>query len=378
MSDLWWRVPIFIGGVFLVLATILAAVRSFVLPRSEAVRINKWALTLVRYLFDTVAVLGKTYAQRDRVMALFAPVGLVTLPLICLALVAAGYTAIYWALGSGSLTRCYKLSSSSLLTLGTDESRSLLVSAFSYSEAALGLLLITLLISYIPTMYQAFARREAVVSQLELRAGNNRSAIDLVCWLGRSHALDDDQKEWDQWAAWFVELEASHTSLPMLTFFRSPQPGRSWVTAAAIILDTAALILSGVDQTPNRYTQLCFRAGCLSLNRIMRYFHDHSHTRVAFWRREKNAIIDPDPAAYAAALEQLTAEGIPVVADKDAAWHKYQELRAHYFDAVDYLARLTSSPYLQALYVEPSVAEEQAAQRAMEWATAHDQKMPLD
>ncbi|MBW3129139.1 hypothetical protein [Hymenobacter profundi] len=378
MSDLWWRVPIFMGGVFLVLATVLAAVRSFVLPRSEAVRINKWALTLVRYLFDTVAVFGKTYAQRDRVMALFAPVGLVMLPLICLGLVSAGYTAIYWALGSGSLTRCYKLSSSSLLTLGTDESRSLVVSAFSYSEAALGLLLITLLISYIPTMYQAFARREAVVSQLELRAGNNRSAIDLVCWLGRSHSLDDDQKEWDQWAAWFVELEASHTSLPMLTFFRSPQPGRSWVTAANIILDTAALILSGVDQTSNRYTQLCFRAGCMSLNRIMRYFHDHSHTRVSFWRREKNAIVDPDPAAYAAALEQLAAQGIPIVVDQDAAWEKYQELRTHYFDAVDYLARLTSSPHLQALYVEPSVADEKEAQQAIETAAAHDQKISLD
>ncbi|MBC6610425.1 hypothetical protein H8B15_05805 [Hymenobacter sp. BT507] len=360
------------------MATVLAAVRSFVLPRSEAVRINKWALTLVRYLFDTVAVLGKTYAQRDRVMALFAPVGLVMLPLICLALVAAGYTAIYWALGSGSLARCYKLSSSSLLTLGTDESRSLVVSAFSYSEAALGLLLITLLISYIPTMYQAFVRREAVVSQLELRAGNNRSAIDLVCWLGRSHALDDDQKEWDQWAVWFVELEASHTSLPMLTFFRSPQPGRSWVTAADIILDAAALILSGVDQPHNRYTQLCFRAGCLSLNRIMRYFHDHSHTRITFWGREDNAIMDPDPAAYTAALEQLAAEGIPVMTDKEAAWQKYQELRTHYSDAVNYLARLTSSPHLQALYMEPSVADEQAAQQAMETAAAHNQKIPLD
>ncbi|MBO3271205.1 hypothetical protein [Hymenobacter defluvii] len=226
-------------------------------------------------------------------------------------------------------------------------------------------------------MYQAFARREAVVSQLELRAGNNRSAIDLVCWLGRSHSLDDDQKEWDQWAAWFVELKASHTSLPMLTFFRSPQPGRSWVTAANIILDTAALILSGVDQTSNRYTQLCFRAGCMSLNRIMRYFHDHSHTRVSFWRREKNAIVDPDPAAYAAALEQLAAQGIPIVVDQDAAWEKYQELRTHYFDAVDYLARLTSSPHLQALYVEPSVADEKEAQQAIETAAAHDQKISL-
>lgn len=353
MSDLWWRIPAFVAGVFLVVATVLAAVRSFVLPRSESVRINKWALTLVRYLFDGVAALGKTYAQRDRVMALYAPVGLVTMPLVCLALVAIGYTAIYWALGEGSLGWCYKLSNNSLLTLGTDTSDSLLTSAFSYSEAALGLLLITLLISYIPTMYQAFARREAVVSQVELRAGNNRSATDLVCWLSGSHALTDDQKEWDEWATWFVELEASHTSLPMLTFFRSPQPGRSWVTAAAIILDAAALILSGMEQPANRYTQLCFRAGCLSLNRMMRYFRVQSHTRVAFWRRGQNLIVEPDRASYEATLQQLREAGIPLVADAEAAWQKYQELRGHYVDAVDYLARLTIAPHLQALKTTP-------------------------
>lgn len=378
MSDLWWRVPIFAAGLYLVGATVLAAIRSFVLPRSESVRINKWALTLVRYVFDVVAVLGKTYAQRDRVLALFAPVGLVALPLVCLALVSAGYTTMYWALGEGSLTQCYKLSSSALLTLGTDKSYSLVVSAFSYSEAALGLLLITLLISYIPTMYQAFWRREVVVSQLELRAGNNRSASDLVCWLGHSHSLDDDQLEWDLWAAWFVELEASHTSLPLLTFFRSPQPGRSWVTAADIILDAAALILSGVDQAPNRYTQLCFRAGCQSLNQMMRFFRERSQTRSPFWRQEKNAIVDPDPASYAAALQQLAEAGLPIVADREAAWQKYQHLRTHYLDAVDYLARLTVSPHLQTLRVEPSVEEEEAAQRAMETAAAHEQKTAVD
>lgn len=113
-------------------------------------------------------------------MALYAPVGLITIPLVCLALVSLGYAAIYWALGEGDLDWCYKLSNNSLLTLGTDTSDSVLVSAFSYSEAALGLLLITLLISYIPTMYQAFSQREAVLAKLELRAGINRSAPDLV------------------------------------------------------------------------------------------------------------------------------------------------------------------------------------------------------
>ncbi|UOR04593.1 hypothetical protein MUN82_16795 [Hymenobacter aerilatus] len=345
--------PVFLLGLFVVISTVQAAIRSFVLPRSESVRINKWALALVRYLFDTVAALGKTYAQRDRVMALYAPVGLITIPLVCLALVAAGYTAMYWALGRGDVATCFRLSNNVLLTLGTSNPpKSLLISTLSYSEAALGLLLITLLISYIPTMYQAFSERESVVAQLELRAGTNRSATDLVCWLERADEPSDNDTEWNTWAQWFLALEEQQTSLPMLTFFRSPQPGRSWVTAADIILDAAALMMSAVERKPSRYQDLCFRAGCLSLNRIMRYFRDQSNTHTASWIKGEQPVTPPDQESYRKSLVRLREVGIPIVADEDAAWRAYVQLRTHYREAVEYLARLTISPDLHALEVE--------------------------
>jgi hypothetical protein len=39
----------------------------------------------IRVLFDLVARLSRTYAQRDRVMAHYAPVALVALPVVWLA-----------------------------------------------------------------------------------------------------------------------------------------------------------------------------------------------------------------------------------------------------------------------------------------------------
>ena len=76
------------------------------------------------------------------------------------------------------------------------------------------------------------------------RAGTPPSAIDL---LRRAHLIDrlhDLDDLWDQLQLWFAELEETHTSQPLLNFFRSPSADRSWVTAAGTILDAASLINS--------------------------------------------------------------------------------------------------------------------------------------
>ena len=155
-----------LGGVILVITTLSAAIRSFILPRNEVVRLNVWVFLGIRVFFDTAARLANSYKWRDRIMAHYAPVALVALPVCWEALVSLGYTGLYWALGEGSWLRCYELSSSSLMTLGTTDTNHLLIAALTYSEATLGLLLLTLLLSYLPTIYHAFSRREVTVALL--------------------------------------------------------------------------------------------------------------------------------------------------------------------------------------------------------------------
>ena len=340
------RVLIGLGGVMLIIITLSAAIRSFVLPRNEVVRLNVGVFLGMRFFFDSAAKLASSYERRDRIMAHYAPVALVALPVVWLTLVSVGYTALYWAVGVGSLKVCYELSGSSLLTLGTAKTYGLWLNMLTYSEATLGLLLLTLLISYLPTIYQAFSRREVTVALLELRAGTPPTAASLLSWLNHDGSVLNDDQQWAEWERWFVEIEESHTSLPILTFFRSPQPGRSWVTSGGLILDTAALLFAAVDGPRSRQVELTFKAGCLALNRVYRFFDDKARTQPTdLLPKEETA--EPGRAEFDAACAELAERGLALGDDRAAAWVRYQELRTRYASALEFLSRLTMAPSLK-------------------------------
>jgi hypothetical protein len=341
-----------LAGGWLVIITVSAAIRSFVLPRNETVRLNAFVFGGVRAIFDFVARRASTFARRDRILAHYAPVGLVALPIGWLGLIALGYTAIYWALGvKGGIGKCYELSGSSLLTLGTTPGQGILLNAFTYSEATLGLLLLTLLISYLPTIYQAFSRREVVVAQIELRAGVPAVASGLLKWLGHDGDYKNDDEQWLAWEQWFVEIDESHTSLPVLAFFRSPQAGRSWVTAAGLVLDTANLLFSALDVPRSRQVELTFTAGCLALNRVQRFFDELAETQPAELRTpEEVDAANPGRQAFAKAWEELREAGLPMRAEEEAAWKHYQERRTRYATSVEFLSQLLLAPSMGSLH----------------------------
>ncbi|GAA3984224.1 hypothetical protein [Hymenobacter antarcticus] len=343
---LFLRIITGLGGMVLVITTLSAAIRSFVLPRNEVVRMNVWVFMSIRTVFDAAAKRANSYERRDRIMAHYAPVALVALPVVWEALVSLGYTGMYWAVGEGNWLHCYQLSGSSLLTLGTVDSVMAAATVLAYSEATLGLLLLTLLLSYLPTIYQAFSRREVTVALLELRAGTPPTAACLLGWLNHDGSVQNDDQQWAEWERWFVEIEESHTSLPILSFFRSPQPGRSWVTSCGLILDTAALLFSAVDGPRPRQTQITFKAGCLALNRIYRFFDDRAGTKPVDLLPNEDAP-DPGRADFDLACAELEAQGLTLFEDRAGAWQQYQELRSRYASALDFLARLTMAPGLK-------------------------------
>lgn len=339
----------FAAGVLLVIITLSAAIRSFVLPRNEVVKLNTYVFRPLRILFDFAASRHKTFSGRDRVQAHYAPVALVALPVAWLAVVAVGFTGIYWGLGDGDLLDCFQLSGSSLLTLGTHKPRGPVITVFTFAEATLGLLLLTLLISYLPTIYQAFSRRELVVSRVELRAGAPPTASTLLLWLHRRDVQAPDTAQWEAWEAWFMELEESHTSLPILSFFRSPQPGRSWVTTAALILDAAALLFSAKQGPHDQQAELTFKAGCVSINRIYRFFNEDIHTSPSELLPNEAPLEDPHRAEFDEACEKLAAGGVALALDRNAAWQQYQELRSRYSTALEFLGRITMAPEVEDL-----------------------------
>src|SRR5262245_25569008 len=137
-----------------------------------------------------------------------------------------------------------------------------------------GLVIITLQIAYLPTLYAAFNRRETEVALLNARAGVPSWGPEL---LARTHyalgtgvstldTLPDLYKQWERWAA---DVTESHTTYLPLVRFRSPGPLSSWVTALLAVLDSAALVLSLSPQTaPEVPARLCLRSGFVCFTRI--------------------------------------------------------------------------------------------------------------
>lgn len=339
--DFVLRSIVFIVGLSIVVRTVFSAVQTFVVPRSARDKLTTLVFRFARRIFDIPLRKTTTYEQRDRIMAYFAPIGLLMLPPVWLILVAAGFTLMYWAIGNvGSFEQAIKVSGSSLLTLGYAAPSDLPDTALMFSEAAIGLVLVALLISYLPTMYGAFQRRESAVTMLEVRAGSPPSAVEMILRYNRIHGLDRLNAVWPQWEAWFADIEESHTSLVALVFFRSPQPDHSWVTAAGAILDAAALTRSTLDVPTDPQADLCLRAGYIALRRIADYF------RVPYHQNPRPG--DPISVSreeFDQACDQLAAANVPLKADRQQAWRDFAGWRVNYDTVLLALAAITMAPF---------------------------------
>ena len=117
-----------------------------------------------------------------------------------------------------------------------------------FIEAGIGLVLLALVVTYLPTIYHAFAQREAAVAKLVVRAGAPPTATALLRRSWELARFDRLEEVWNAWQDWFIDVGESHTSFPQLIFFRSHRPNTSWVTSAAAVLDAAALARTSLDR----------------------------------------------------------------------------------------------------------------------------------
>jgi len=330
----------FVLGIGLIVLVVDSAVRTFVLPRGATPIVTRATFIGLRIVFNTLARGRRSYDGRDSVMALYGPVGLLLLPAIWMLMVISAFTVMFHALGVSGFERAFEMSGSSLFTLGFVRPPDLPTNILAFAEAATGLGLLGLLIAYLPTIYTAFSRREVRVSQLEVRAGKPPAGVNVLIraqQMERFHLLDDF---WRTWQEWFTELEETHTSIGVLSFFRSPVGHRSWVTASGAVLDAASLRLAAVDLGFDPEAGILVRSGFFALRAVADYF---------------GISYDPDPHPgdaisitkdeFLEACDQLAAAGIPVRADRDAAWFDFTGWRVNYDVPLLGLAGFVMVPY---------------------------------
>jgi hypothetical protein len=334
------RVAAMVAGSSIVVLTVASALQSVVVPRARVPRLTWIHFAWIRRVFDRIASPRRSFAARDRVLAVYAPFALVTLPAEWITFVIVGFALIFWGSGVDPFTEALAISGSSVTTLGFERPDGTGRELLSVVEAVLGLGLVALMISYLPSIYATFQRREATVGGLGVRAGLPPAPVKLyrrymaIGWFDR---LGDEL--FREWERWFIDLEESHTSQVWLVFFRSPQPDRSWITAAGCVLDVAALHNAVVDSPHDPRADILLRSGYLCLRRIAASFE------IQF---------DPDPrpddpirvtrAEFDDVCRQLTEVGVPLVADLDQGWRDFAGWRVNYDTVLVKLAALVDAP----------------------------------
>ena len=339
-------------GVVLVMAVLISALETVVLPRDGFTRIARCVFAVA----DRILVhRWRNSARQDNLRALYAPMALVSMPLVWMISVTIGFTFIFWGVKTGSIQRSFEVSGSSLFTLGFAEPAGSTRIWLTFIEATIGLGLVALLISYLPTIYGAHHERDKGISVMRPFAGSPPSPIDLLTNLQRLGTLDSPDL-WQTVSAWLLELDQTHTAFPALCYFPEASPDQSWVASVGSILDASSLLLSTTDLSAHDHAlqdvkgpMMAVAYGGPTLVRIGMAVGlpiQPSELLVALVGRasEEPPPVSVTKAEYLGALDRL--QPLLSVSDdqRETCWRRFAWIRSGYDRSLRGLAGITMAP----------------------------------
>ena len=329
------------AGIAIVVAVLWEAFETVVLPR-RVTRHFRFTRLFYRATWKPWSVLlGRVQSvkRRESYLSYYGPISLLGLLMAWAVLLLIGFALVQWAAGSsmyvstpglpgGFWTDLY-MSGTTFFTLGLGDvtPRSPLARLVTVVESGMGFGFLALVIGYLPTIFQAFSRREVNITLLDARAGSPPSAVELLRRHASDHgreALHELLRDWERWSA---DLLESHLSYPVLCYFRSQHDNQNWLAALTTILDTCALVIVGMRDVPRRQAQLTFavaRHAVVDLAQIFSAAPGHGHDRLG--------------AAQMSELRATLAEAGWKLEDGAASESKLEELRVMYEPYVRSLA----------------------------------------
>jgi Ion channel len=262
------RIVALIAGIAWILTIMWDAFEALVLPRrvTRRLRPTRAFYRLTWRAWGLIALRMAPGGRRETYLSFYGPLSLFGLLSAWALALIVGFAVVQWGLGSSlnvsagraSFADDLYMSGTTFFTLGLGDvtPRSRAARAVTTLEAGLGFGFLAAVIGYVPVVYQAFSRRELNIALLDARAGSPPSAGELLHrHVAEPAELKQFLGEWERWAADVLE---SHLSYPVLSYYRSQHDNQSWLAALTTVLDTAALVVSGIRGMPERQARLTF------------------------------------------------------------------------------------------------------------------------
>jgi hypothetical protein len=270
------RVVAAVIGALLIITVWCSVIGTLIVSRSVGSWLTRWVDSIANGAYQLASTAVHDYKRYDRLLATQPAAILLGQLVAWLGMSILGYALLLWPFTSHGLASAFTDAGSSMFTLGFAEPPGAAPAAVVFTAAATGLVIVTLQIAYLPTLYAAFNRRETEVALLNARAGVPSWGPEL---LARTHyalgsgasTIDTMPDLYAQWERWAADVAESHTTYLPLVRFRSPGPLSSWVTALLAVLDSAALFLAlSPKSAPVVPARLCLRGGFQCFDRIAR------------------------------------------------------------------------------------------------------------
>jgi hypothetical protein len=333
------RDAVAVAGALLVITAAVSVVGTLMVPRP----IGSWLTRLVDQSVNAAFRLATApvhdFTRRDKILASQAPLILLGQLAAWLMIFFIGYSLLLWPFET-DITAAFTTAGPGLWEIGSYTVHGAGERAIQDVASLTGVITVTLQISYLPSLYSAFNRRENEVTLLNARAGVpswgpellNRTHYALGSGASTIDTLPDLYAVWERWAA---DVAESHATYLPLVRFRSPRPLSSWVTALLAVLDSAALFLAlSPELAPTVPARLCLRSGLLCLGQVGRAMGlDVPDTDAP------PAEISLTYAEFLKAIETLRAVNFPIEREPAEAWPDFVGWRVNYEQAAYAVAK---------------------------------------
>ncbi len=204
----------------------------------------------------------------ETILGVYGPLSLLFLIFFWVAVLVFGFGLVHWALGSGVVSIDGRpgfgidlyMSGTTFFTLGLGDVRPVgfVAKTMTVVEAGMGFGFLALVIGYFPVLNQSFSRRESSISKLDARAGSPPVAVLMLQRHNHAGGADELREQLMDWEQWSAELLESHVSYPVLAYYRSQHDHQSWLAALTAVMDTSALVLTGIEGVSSRQAELTF------------------------------------------------------------------------------------------------------------------------
>lgn len=330
---------VLVVGIIVLVVDFWDLLRSLVVPRPWGRGPIVMAIRAIRQFGRLTIEKVDAFETRDRLLATLEPMMILARLGIWLFTAVIGYGLVIWSTESPSFQGAFVRSGSDIFTLGFASPQGTSPSVVAFLGAATGLIIVALQIAYLPALYDAFNRRETLVTLLESRAASPAWGPELLArhhLIGLESELRPLYADWERWSA---DVGESHTTYPSLLYLRSPHAKNSWIISLLAVMDAAALQLSLQPSTAPTSARMCVRMGFVALRDIA------SVQQIEF---------DPDPLPDASislsyeefldGVKRLGEAGIDMERTPDEAWPHFRGWRINYETIAYQLADRISAP----------------------------------